>query len=64
MNDVIDLNEIDTECPRLSTCVPKFFCERFRGRTVFDQIVRILILILIFTFIKCEIFLAMSSNKW
>ena len=35
----IDLNEIDTECPRLSTCVPRFFCERFRGRTVFDQIV-------------------------
>jgi len=34
----IDLNEIDTECPRLSTCVPRFFCERFRGRTVFDQI--------------------------
>merc|ERR1712032_947282 len=34
----IDLNEIDTECPRLSSCVPRFFCERFRGRTVFDQI--------------------------
>ena len=49
MNDVIDLNEIDTECPRLSTCVPKFFCERFRGRTVFDQIVRILSIKFIFT---------------
>lgn len=37
-NSEIDLNEINTECPRLSNCVPKFFCERFRGRTVFDQI--------------------------
>merc|ERR1712130_400510 len=35
---LIELNEIETECPRLSTCVPRFFCERFRGRTVFDQI--------------------------
>jgi len=34
----INLNEIDTECPRLSSCVPRFFCERFRGRTEFDQI--------------------------
>jgi len=34
----IKLNEIETECPRLSTCVPRFFCERFRGKTVFDQI--------------------------
>lgn len=37
-DDEIDLNDIDTECPRLSLCVPRFFCERFRGRTVFDQI--------------------------
>jgi len=36
--NVIDLNDINTECPRLSNCVPKFFCERFRGFNVFDQI--------------------------
>merc|ERR1711976_144894 len=34
----IDIDDIETECPRLSQCVPRFFCERFRGRTVFDQI--------------------------
>ena len=39
--NVIDLNDINTECPRLSNCVPKFFCEKFRGFNVFDQIVSI-----------------------
>jgi len=34
----IKLNEIQTECPRLSSCVPRFFCERFRGESKFDQI--------------------------
>jgi len=34
----IDLNEIETECPRLSNCAPRFFCQNFRGRTAFDQI--------------------------
>jgi len=34
----IKLNEIQTECPRLSKCVPRFFCERFRGESKFDQI--------------------------
>jgi len=37
-SDQIDINEIETECPRLSQCVPRFFCERFRGRTRIDQI--------------------------
>ena len=35
----IKLNEIQTECPRLSKCVPNFFCEKFRGESKFDQIV-------------------------
>ena len=35
----IKLNEIQTECPRLSKCVPRFFCESFRGESKFDQIV-------------------------
>jgi len=34
----IKLNEIDTECPRRTSCVEKFFCERFSGKNVFDQI--------------------------
>lgn len=34
----IKLNEIQTECPRLSKCVPRFFCEQFRGESKFDQI--------------------------
>jgi len=34
----IKLNEIETECPRLSKCVPRFFCERFRGESAEDQI--------------------------
>ena len=38
-SDEIKLNEIETECPRLSKCVPSFFCERFRGVTQNDQIV-------------------------
>lgn len=36
--DIIKLNEIDTECPRLSHCVPRFFCDKFRGETPLDQI--------------------------
>ena len=39
LQNEIDIDDIETECPRLSQCVPRFFCERFRGRTVFDQIV-------------------------
>ena len=35
----IKLNEIQTECPRLSNCVPRFFCQQFRGESKFDQIV-------------------------
>ena len=35
----IKLNEIQTECPRLSKCVPNFFCEKFRGESKLDQIV-------------------------
>ena len=38
-SEEIKLNEIETECPRLSKCVPSFFCERFRGVTQSDQIV-------------------------
>jgi len=38
LQNEIDIDDIETECPRLSQCVPRFFCERFRGRTVFDQI--------------------------
>jgi len=34
----IKLNEIDTECPRRTRCVERFFCERFSGKNVFDQI--------------------------
>jgi len=34
----IALNDIDTECPRRTTCVERFFCERFSGKNVFDQI--------------------------
>jgi len=34
----IKLNEIQTECPRLSNCVPRFFCQQFRGESKFDQI--------------------------
>ena len=37
--NVIDINDIDTQCPRLSNCIPKFFCEKFRGFDVIDQIV-------------------------
>jgi len=36
--NVIDINDIDTQCPRLSNCIPKFFCEKFRGFDVIDQI--------------------------
>ena len=38
----IALNDIDTECPRRTTCVERFFCERFSGKNVFDQIVRVI----------------------
>jgi len=34
----IQLNEIDTQCPRRTTCVERFFCEKFSGKNVFDQI--------------------------
>jgi len=34
----IQLEDIDTECPRRTTCVERFFCERFSGKNVFDQI--------------------------
>jgi len=34
----IQLNEIDTECPRRTTCVERFFCEKFSGKNAFDQI--------------------------
>ena len=33
------MNEIDTECPRLSHCAPRFFCDKFRGSSPLDQIV-------------------------
>ena len=33
------MNEIDTECPRLSQCAPRFFCDKFRGASPLDQIV-------------------------
>ena len=41
----IKLNEIDTECPRRTRCVERFFCERFSGKNIFDQIVRIFVVI-------------------
>ena len=37
----IQLNEIDTECPRQTTCVERFFCDKFSGKNIFDQIVRV-----------------------
>ena len=43
MENEIQLNEIDTECPRRTTCVERFFCDKFSGKNVFDQIVRKLI---------------------
>lgn len=38
MENEIQLNEIDTECPRRTTCVERFFCDKFSGKNVFDQI--------------------------
>jgi len=34
----IQLNEIDTQCPRRTKCIERFFCEKFSGKNAFDEI--------------------------